>query len=254
MRALLAGVLALAMWSAAAIAAPVEPAQRDSMLAIYTAFNKAVAAGKLDDALALRSADRRARILVDAKTAAQRKNVLELLKSMIPDAIEVQRAVQSKDGSKITLNTLVTMVVPANAPRRAGVPPPGTKLQAELALDFLRERNVWKFDNQTWGMDPSKVKPCNATWGGMDAFEERDNLSMGGQIRRVDFGPDHTKVVIRMFDEENCIFLPSRARLTELGFNPDWIEPWAIIEIEAWPHRDDKQAVWAARVTIRDEE
>ena len=39
---------------------------------------------------------------------------------MIPDAIEVQRAVQSKDGAKITLNTLVTMIVPANAPRRAG--------------------------------------------------------------------------------------------------------------------------------------
>ncbi len=88
----------------------------------------------------------------------------------------------------------------------------------------------------------------------MDAFEERGNLSMGGQIRRVDCAADHTKVVIRMFDEENCIFLPSRARLTELGFNPDWIEPWAIIEIEAWPHLADKQAFWAARVTIRDEE
>ena len=254
MRALLAGVMALSLWTAAAIAAPVEPAQRDAMLAVYTAFNKAIAAGKLDDALALRSADRRARIQADAKTAAQRKSVLDLLKSMIPDAIEVQRAVQSKDGAKITLNTLVTMIVPANAPRRAGVPPPGTKLQAELALDFLHERGAWKFDNQAWGMDPSKVKPCTTAWKGMDAFEERDNLSIGGQIRRVDFGPDHTKVVIRMFDEENCIFLPARARLAELGFNPDLIEPWAIIEIEAWPHRDDKQAAWAARVTIRDEE
>ena len=254
MRALLAGVMALAIWTAAAIAAPVEPAQRDAMLAVYTAFNKAVAAGKLDDALALRSADRRARIQADAKTAAQRKNVLELLKSMIPNEIEVQRAVQSKDGAKITLNTLITMIVPANAPRRPGVPASGTKLQAELALDFLREKGVWKFDNQTWGMDPSKVKPCTTAWKGMDAFEERDNLSMGGQIRRVDFAADHTKVVIRMFDEENCLFLPSRAKLTERGFNPDWIEPWAIIEIEAWPHRDDKQAAWAARVTIRDEE
>jgi hypothetical protein len=41
---------------------------------------------------------------------------------------------------------------------------------------------------------------------------------MGGQIRRVKFEADHTMVAVRMFDEEACIFLPSRARLKELGF------------------------------------
>ena len=253
MRTLLACMLGLLL-AATAVAAPVEPTQREAVLAVYAAWNKAIAAGKLNDALALRTADRRARFAPDIKTAAQRKQVTDLLKSMLPDSVEVLRASQSKDGTKITLNTVITMVVPANAPRRQGAPAPGTKLQAEMALDFLREGGTWKFDNQTWGMDPSKVKPCTATWAGMQVFEERENMSMGGQIRRVDFAADHTRVVIRMFDEENCVFLPSRARLTELGFNPDWIEPWAIIEIDAWPHRDDKQAVWAARVKILDDE
>ncbi len=162
MRALLAGVMVLAMvatWLTRAEAAPVEPAQRDAVLAVYQAWNKAIAAGKLNDAMALRSADRRARMAPDIKTAAQQRQVLELLKSMLPNTVEVLHATQSKDGSKITLITVIGATVPPG-PKRAGMPAPGTKLQAELTLDFLRERGVWKFDNQTWGMDPSKVKPC----------------------------------------------------------------------------------------------
>jgi len=247
MRALYTGVL-MACWAAMAAAAPVDPAQRDAALAVYASWNKAIAAGKLNDALAFRTAGLRTRIAPDIKTAAQRKNVTEMLKSMVPGAIEVLHVSQAKDG-KLTLHTVVGMVVPPG-PRRQGMPPPGTKLQAELSLDFLREGGVWKFDNQTWGMDPSKVKPCTASFGGMDAFEERDNLSMGGQIRRVSFAADHTLVVIRMFDEENCVFLPSRARLGELGFNADTLEPYAIIELGAWPHRSDKQAVWAETLKV----
>lgn len=236
-----------------ALAAPADPAQRDAALAVFNAWNKAVAAGKLNDALALRSADRRARISKDMKTAAQRRQVGEMLKAMLPDTVEVLHAAQNKDGSKMTLYTVVGRTVPPGQ-RREGMPPPGTRLQAEVALDFLREGGTWKFDNQTWGMDPSKLKPCTSTFSGMDAFEERDNLQMGGQIRRVDFAADHTKVVIRMLDEENCIFLPSKARLTELGFDSDWLQPYAIIEIAAWPHRQDKQAVWAENITVLDDE
>ena len=249
MRALFTGML-MACWAAMAAAAPVDPAQRDAALAVYASWNKAIAAGKLNDALALRTAGSRTRIAPDIKTATQRKNVTELLKSMVPDTVEVLHASQAKDG-KLTVRTVVGMIVPPG-PRRQGMPTPGTKLLAELSLDFLREGGVWKFDNQAWGMDPSKVKQCTARFGGMDAFEERKNLSMGGQIRRVTFAADHTLVVIRMFDEENCVFLPSRARLTELGFNADQLEPWAIIEIGAWPHRDDSQAVWADTLKIVD--
>ncbi len=253
MRALLAAATALAILAAGltqAVADPVEPAQRDAVLAIYQAWNKAIAAGKLNDAMALRSADRRARVAPDIKTAAQQKRVLDLLKSTLPETVEVLHATQSKDGSKISLITVIGATIPAG-PKRAGMPDPGTRLQAELTLDFLREKGVWKFDNQTRGMDPSKVKPCvSSGFPGMAAFEERRNLTMGGQIRRVNFGPDHTLVVIRMFDEENCIYLPAKARLAELGFNAELLAPWAIIEINAWPHRTDKQSVWADSLGI----
>lgn len=254
MRAFLAGMLGLlaafAMASSMALAAPADPAQRDAVLAVYQAWNKAVVAGKLDEAVALRTVAMRKRIAEDIKTAAQRKQVIAMLKSMVPQTVEVVHAKQNKDGSKLTLDTVISVVVPPG-PARQGMPPPGTKLQAELALDFLREGGTWKFDNQTYGMDPTKIKPCTIKeFPGMAAFEERENASMGGQIRRVEFAADHTLIVIRVFDEENCIFLPSKARLIELGFNPDQLQPWAIIEIAAWPHRSDKQAVWAASLRM----
>lgn len=250
MRALLAGWMGLCLGAAAAFAAPADPAQREAAMAVFAAWNKAVAAGKLDDAFALRTAAMRARIREEMKTPARRKQVADMLKAMVPDTVEVQHAALSRDGSKLTLHTVVGSTVPATAPRRPGMPSPGTRLQAELTLDFLREGGVWKFDNQTWGMDPSKMKPCGTAWPGMEGFEERDNLQMGGQIRRVAFAADHTLVVIRMLDEENCIFLPSRARLGELGFKADLLEPYAVIEIEAWPHRTDKQAAWAASLRL----
>lgn len=252
MRTLLACMFAILLASAAA-AAPVDSAQRDAALAVFQAWNQAIAAGKLNEATALRTAAMRASIAEDTKTQAQRQRIMAMLKSMLPDTVEVLHATQSKDGAKLTLVTLITATVPPG-PRREGAPAPGTKLQSELTLDFLREGGRWKFDTQHWGMDPSKLKPCTTTWTGMAAFEERENLSMGGQIRRVDFAPDHTRVVIRLLDEEACIFLPARARLAELGFKVDRLVPWTLIEIDAWPHRNDKQAAWGDTLGIADDD
>jgi hypothetical protein len=252
MRTLLACLFAILL-AAPTSAAPADPAQRDAALAVFQAWNKAIAAGKLADATPLRTAATRARIAEDTKTRAQRDRIMAMLKSMLPDTVEVLHATQTRDGQKLSLITLVTVTVP---PGRAqpGAPPPGTKLQSELTLDFQREGNAWKFDTQTWGMDPAKLKPCTTQWSGMDAFEARENLSMGGVIRRVDFASDHTRIVIRLLDEEACIFLPARARLAELGFKVDRLVPWTLIEIDAWPHREDKQAAWGDGLGIAEED
>ncbi len=254
MRIFLACLLGLLLSMPAGRAAPPDPAQRDAALAVFHAWNKAIAAGRLDEAVALRSAAMRAQIAPDIATAAQRTQVLEFLKAMLPDTVDVERATQSKDGKKLTLHTVVGATVPKGA-ASPGAPPAGTRTRAELTLQFVREGGKWMFDNQTFGMDPDKIKPCaNTAFEGMDAFEMRDNLTMGGQIRRIEFAADHTMLVIRMLDEENCIFLPSRARLTELGFDPDWLRNWAIVELAAWPHRADKQRFWAANLKVQDEE
>ena len=52
---LLGLLAAFAMASSMALAAPADPAQRDAVLAVYQAWNNAVVAGKLDEAVALRT-------------------------------------------------------------------------------------------------------------------------------------------------------------------------------------------------------
>lgn len=249
-------LVAGAVWFAAApspiVAAPVDPALQAEMMAIYDQWNKAVAAGTLNDGLKLRSTAQRAMFAKEMKTQAAQREMLAMLRAMAPETVEVQHAERNKDGTKITIETIIGKTMPKGV-KQAGAPPAGTRLRNEMTLIFRREAGAWKFDGQQWGMDPARVKPCASTgFPGMAAFEERENLSIGGQIRRVNFGPDHTLVVIRMFDEENCIYLPPKARLAELGFNADLLVPWSIIEIGAWPHRTDKQSVWAETLGIVD--
>lgn len=246
--------VAVALFAVAAVAKPVEPALRDEAMALYARWNKAILDGKLKDGLALRTEKIREQINKEARNAAGEKKVLGMLRDMVPDGVEVLHASSNAAGDKIEIIAIATKIMPAGV-KTPGAPPAGSKLKSEVTLAFARERGAWKYDQITWGMDPDKVKPCaSEAFEGMASFEETDNSTMGGQIRRVKFADDHTMVAIRMFDEEACIFLPSRARLKELGFNADLLQPWVIIEIGAWPHKSDKQRVWAESLRIQSED
>lgn len=247
-------LLATALLSPTANAAAPDPSIQAAAMAVYEQWNKAVAAGKLKEAMALRSAKVRAQLAAEAKTPAGEKQLREMLRQMAPETVEVVHAALNRDGSKLEIHTIVGKTMPKGI-KAPGAPPAGTKLRNELTLAFVREGGAWKFDTQTWGMDPSKIKPCASTaFDGIAAFDDGSEMSMGGQIRRVAFNADHTLVVIRMFYEENCIFLPARTKLVELGMNPDVLEPWAIIEITAWPHQTDKQRVWAEALKVLEED
>jgi hypothetical protein len=75
----------------------------------------------------------------------------------------------------------------------------------------------------------------------------------GGVIRRVEFKPDHTLVVIRVVDEENCLILPARDLMLQHGNNPTKFVPWAFIEVDGLSHRSDKRRVLADKWTVADE-
>ena len=76
------------------------------------------------------------------------------------------------------------------------------------------------------------------------------SMSMGGPIARVAFEPDYTLVVVRVVDEENCAYLPSRADIAKSGQNPDLLVPYAIISINGFPHKSDKQKIWAEKFSL----
>ena len=255
MRLLQAICLILALCLGTASAAPMDDALRTELLGVYDRYSKAILANKWTDAAALRDAKNRSDIQTELKKAGKGKSqLLEMAKDIVPDKAEPQHASLSRDGTKASIITHAIKTVPANE-RRKGAPPPGTVFRFELTLEFVREGNAWKFVTQTFGMDPSKIKPCQADdVEKQDAYDDSRDINFGGQIRRVAFKPDHTLLVIRVVDEELCAILPNRAELISLGMNPDVLVPYAVVEMAGSPHKTDSQRAVATGLKVLDDD
>ena len=64
---------------------------------------------------------------------------------------------------------------------------------------------------------------------------------IGSRIVKTEFHPDHTLVVVRVMDEENADFLPSKDVLQRSGLPLEELDPWNIYEFTGHPHKSDKQ-------------
>mgnify|MGYP003339274194 FL=1 len=218
-------------------------------------YAKAIGAGKVNDALATRSAAARKRIQAALKDRKQRQSFLDFAKFLTFDSIDVQHATLAKDGASATLITIATKKIPADAKLPPGGPAPGSIARIELTLDFVREARVWKFDEQTLGGDPDKIVACkDASFEPREAYALEKNIELGGPVRRVEFKPDYTLVVVRVLDEENCVFLPDRAKLAGAGVKPDGLVPYAIVRVAGAPHKTDKQKVLAADISVYEDD
>ena len=126
----LAVLVACAAWLAGApialAATPVDPAVRAEVMAIYDKWNKAVAAGNLADGLKLHSAARRAVFANEMKTQAAQREMLAMMRALAPETVEVQHAELNKDGTKVTVETIIGRTMPKGV-THAGAPPAGSK-------------------------------------------------------------------------------------------------------------------------------
>ena len=238
----------------AALAKPLDPALQQQLLALYDSYNKAIAAGKLQDALALRAAETRTRAQKEMKTAKDRQEFLAMAKMIIPDAVEVRHATINAAGDRAQLLTVVSKTFPPGKQIPNG-PPPGTTAHSELTLSFARQGGAWKLDDLMYGPDPSAIVACKDDRNEpMEAYDPDKEVSIGGPIVRVDFQPDYTLVVVRVVDEENCAFLPSREEIAKHGLDPTKLVPYAIVDMTASPHKTNKQKVLIERIKVIDEE
>jgi hypothetical protein len=249
----LAGVLLLV--GAHAYATPPDAGLQQELLDLYARYGKLVAAGKLADAAQLRTAKPRAEMLgLGKKSRREQAETLEMAKLMTPDDVTPVHANRSADGKTVTIQTIASKTWPAGL-KLPNAPKPGTVTHGEVTLQFKREGQTWKLEDQSFGPDPATVSVCHDEAAETEAAYNRTaNGSIGGLIRRVDFKPDHTLVVIRFVDEENCLILPPRDKITQLNGHPDKLVAWALIEANGAPHRSDKQRFWADNWTITDEE
>ena len=237
------------------LAKPLDPALQQQLLALYDSYNKAIAAGKLPDALAIRAAATRAQADKEMKTAKARQEFLAMAKMMIPDTLEVRHASISAAGDKAQLLTVASKTFPPGKQVSHG-PPPGTTARSELTLSFVREGDTWKLDDLMYGVDPSQIVLCRDDKNEPEAAYDTDkSISMGGPIARVDFQPEYTLVVVRVVDEENCAFLQSnKEELLKHGLDPAKLVPYAIVEIEGSPHKTDKQKILVNSLKVTSED
>lgn len=255
MRRHLVAALLLVGAGSAAIAKPMDDAMQQQLLVIYDGYNKALLAGKVGDAIKLRSAQTRASAKKEMPTAAAQQRFLAMAKTMVPDTVKPVHATINASADKASIITVASKTFPKNV-KIPGAPPPGSLMHSELTLTFVKESDGWKLDDQIFGPDPTSITKCkDDKYEPETAFDNNKTVSMGGPIVRVDFQPDHTLIVIRVVDEENCAFLSeNKEGMLKHGLSPDKLVPYAIVEIEGNPHKTDKQKVLVDSLDVRPEE
>ena len=249
-------VLAAMLFASAlpAVAAPLDATLQQQLLALYDSYNKAIAAGKLPEATALRSAEVRVQMQKEMKSAKDKREMMATAKMMVPDSVEVLHAAVNAAGDKAHIITVAAKTIPKDQKIPGGAAP-GSTVRSGMTLDFLKEGGTWKFDNQTFGADPATFTACRNYQNEPDtAYDQDKNVAMGGPIIRVDFQPSHTLIVVRVVDEENCAFLPNREELVKHGLEPAKLVPYAIVEIEGSPHKSDKQKILVESLNVQPEE
>lgn len=248
---LLACILLLLGWTAQA--APVDAALQKELLAAYDTFNATIAKGQYDKAIAQRTAASQKLFKQQLKTAQDRKAFIDMTRAMTPDRLDVVHGRLSQDGGKATLVTVANKVVPAGL-KDKNAPPAGTVITSELTLGFVKEGGQWKYDSQTLGPDPARIRKCDdVTFEPIEAYDENSNLSAGGPVVRLGFAADHTLVVFRAMDEENCAFLPDKDTLAKGGFDVGLLEPYVVVSLAGLKHKTSKQKIWVEQLEILDE-
>jgi hypothetical protein len=247
--ALFAGLLAMPL-----SAATITPELQGKLLELYNRYNQTIKAGKLEDALALRSADVLKDLRAELKTPANSKDFLEFSQATTPDSLEVRHGTLSKDGTKATLYTIASKKIPPEGVGPGG-PPPGTVMRGELKIEFAQENGGWKLAVPSFGADPDQVPSCKSeSFEPIGAYHETTGMSLGGPVIRVAFEPQYTLLVIRVVDENNCAYFPNKEELRKSGIDPADLVPYAFVEITGRKHNSDPRKIWGDNLKIRAEE
>jgi hypothetical protein len=163
-----------------------------------------------------------------------------------PDSLEVVHGQLNKSGDAASVLAVIT---------KATADAPGGRLRAGLTLRFVREAGAWRLADQMFGADPAAARSCpderNEAAG---AYDGERQVSVGGQITRVAFNPDHTLVVVRVIDEPGCLFLPPRAELARAGVTADSLVAFAVVSAEGRPHKTDSHKVLVSHAAVTPED
>lgn len=221
---------------------PMDGPLQQELLALYDRYNKDIAAGNLDAALALRASTVRTALEQQLKTPKDRDDYLAGARDLVPTRLEVRHA--SVDNS----TERARLIAWADKATSSG------QAQNELDIGFVRENGTWKLGDLVLGPGPADIKHCNTGYEPISAYDTSHPVSLAGRIERVDFMPDHTLVVVLSGTSETCAFMPDRAVLQQHGLDPAILQPYRIAEIAGVANRSDPQKVMVNNITVHEEE
>ena len=235
-------VLVLGLLAVVAHAQPIQPALPQQLLALYDRYNRAIEAGSVDQALALRSNAARAAMTQAVKTPQDRMDFLNTSREEVPERLDLEHASVNDAGDKAVLIALATKTLS------------GRQEQAEFNLVFVKEDGVWKLGTLLAGPGPADIKRCsNQSYQAISDYAGGQPVSLVGRIERVEFMPNYTLALVVSGVTEVCAFLPGRAVLQQHGLNPAIMQPWRLAEITGVAEKNDPQKVMVDNITVHSE-
>jgi hypothetical protein len=204
---------------------------------IFDAYNVGAKAGDVDKMLSLRTAERQKEIRSQIAKKEDRQYFLLIARAQIPASYQIEHVSWAKSQQKATLYLLGQFAAMPEIQR--------PRLRMEEMVSFKKENGAWKIDSALPLGDPDKVKrPKDLTHDPKNA-----NLKATGQIAgrivKTEFKPGYTLVLLRVMDEENAIFLPSKEVLEKAGVPLKELDPWNLHQFSGHPHKSDKLKFFA---------
>jgi hypothetical protein len=224
-------------------ARPLNPAMQRQLLATFMRYNRAIDAGNIEQAMALRTDDVRSAVTPHLQSPKDRADFLVDAREMVPDQMQLRHASINAAGDKALLILLANKMVS------------GKQEQDEFDLSFARQGGEWRLGVLAAAPGPADVKRCpDQSVQPASAYAGGQTVSLAGRIERVSFLPDHTLVLLTAGGTEVCAFLPDRAVLQQHGLDPAIIQPWRVAAITGVAAKSDPQKVLVNNITVHEQQ
>jgi len=199
---------------------------------IYDSYISAVKNNDFNKIFILFTSEVKKEISLHSKSKKGKSEFIKMSRYQIPESYEILLLEPGSDGKSATLHTISQLSELKEIKRE--------RSRIECDIKYKLENGDWKIETFWFLSDPDKIiHPADYSYNPKDADDQKDG-NIGGRIVKTEFHPDHTIVLIRVLDEENIVFLPSREELIKNGYSINELEPWNIIEVSGNPHKTDK--------------
>ncbi len=204
---------------------------------IYDSYLAAVRGGDFKAVSAFFSSDLRNEI----KTAEDQQEYMMMARYMAPSSYEPLFLTFAEGGRKAELQVIVTVKIPEEVQKQQKLPP---TQKAELILNFVQEGGKWKWAGPTILGDPDKrARPKDLNMGTRTDYKPGSNMTVGGQILRVEKQAAGTVYLLRVLDEEIAAFVETA------NVSADFV-PGAVLEVHGGEHKSDQLKFWADEVAL----